>query len=439
MKLFNTLSRKIEDFVPLNPPKVNLFVCGPTVYDFAHIGNAKTYTQFDFVVKYLRARGFDVFYVMNITDIDDKIIQRSKEQGVAWNELAGNFERVFLEDMKAMHNTAVTKYARATGFIDEIVRQIQKLVKKGYGYETSDGIYFDIAKFKDYGKLSGRTEADQDAGVSRIDEGLDKKNKNDFCLWKKSKPGEPFWKTDLGTGRPGWHIEDTAITETLLGEQYDVHGGAIDLIFPHHEAEVSQMESASGKSPLVRYWIHVAFLNMNANKMSKSRGNFISMRVALEKYGYRLLRFFFISNHYRTSLEWSDRSLEQAKGALKRIDEFTLSIDQTLRDDESLANDFNKKIFEYLDNDFDTPNALAEIFNFIHEQNVQGKPGKNTFKLFQELNKFLDFMTFELETPEEIQKLLNEREELRQQKKFAEADELRKKIIQMGYEVKDPK
>ncbi len=435
MKLYNTLTRKIEEFVPINPPRVKMFVCGPTVYDFAHIGNAKTYTQFDFMVRYLRFRGFDVRYVMNITNIDDKIIKRSRERKMDWEKLANEFEKAFLEDMQAMHNTAVSQYAQATKYMDQIVKQVKILVKKGFGYQTSDGIYFDNKKFPNYGRLSGRTKADHDAGVSRIDESHDKKNKNDFCLWKLSEPGEPFWETELGRGRPGWHIEDTAITETLLGQQYDIHGGAIDLIFPHHEAEIAQMESASGKSPLVRYWLHGAFLNMNASKMSKSRGNFTSMRDALEKYGYRLLRFFFISNHYRTTLEWSENSLEQSKNALQRLDDFTLKINKGLKDDFETVNKLRGEIIENLDNDFDTPKAIALIFSFI--RGFRG--GENTLKLFLELNSLFDFFIFEKEIPEEIKKLLDERESARKNKDFKTADGIRDMIKDKGYDVSDPK
>lgn len=435
LKLYNTLSRKIEEFVPINPPKVNMFVCGPTVYDFAHIGNAKTYTQFDFMVRYLRSRGFEVNYVMNITNIDDKIIKRSQEQGIAWNELSDKFETVFLEDMQSMHNAAVTKYARATDYIPQIVKQVKTLVEKGYGYQTSDGIYFNNKKFANYGKLSGRTEADQDAGVSRIDESHDKKSKNDFCLWKMSNPDEPAWETELGRGRPGWHIEDTAITETLFGPQYDIHGGAIDLIFPHHEAEIAQMESASGRSPLVRFWLHGAFLNMNSTKMSKSKGNFTSMREALEKYGYRLLRFFFIANHYRTTLEWSEASLEQSRNALQRLDDFVLKIDRTFEDDKAEVEKLRIEVFNHLDNDFDTPNTIAAIFSFIRGF----KGGKNTFELFQELNEIFDFFIFDKEIPEEIKRLIVEREIARKNKDFKKADEIRDMIKTKGYDVNDSK
>lgn len=430
LKIYNTLSRKIEEFVPIDGNKVNLFVCGPTVYDFAHIGNAKTYTQFDFIVRYLRFRGYDVLYLQNITNIDDKIIKRAAERGISWDKLASEYEEKYYEEMKSLHNISVTKYARATDYIEQIVKQVKTLEEKGFAYKTTDGIYYNISKFKDYGKLSGRTEADRDAGVSRIDESLDKKNKNDFCLWKFS----PFWKTELGEGRPGWHIEDTAITESFFGPQYDIHGGAVDLIFPHHEAEIAQMEAASGKIPLVHYWIHCAFLNLNSSKMSKSRGNFIIAREAVEKYGYRLLRFFFISNHYRTTLDFNEDVLIQAKGALDRLDEFVSKIDINM---EYNVEELKTEVIKNLDNDFDTPRAMATIFDFI--RNNQGKAGKNTYAFFQELNSIFDFFEFNKETPEEIKMLLKEREKLRGEKKFAEADKIREEIEKHGYDVKDNK
>ncbi len=228
MKIFNTLSRKKEEFIPINKNKVDFFVCGPTVYDYAHIGHAKTNTQFDFIVKYLRYKGYRVNYLQNITDIDDKIIVRAKERGIEWKSLAREFEGYFKEDMLSLHNDAVTTFARATDYIDQIVKQVKVLMKKGFAYQISDGIYYEVSKFKDYGKLSGRKELQENDAVSRIDQNEEKKAWNDFCLWKFSKEGEPFWETEIGKGRPGWHIEDTAITETFFGPQYDVHGGAVD-------------------------------------------------------------------------------------------------------------------------------------------------------------------------------------------------------------------
>lgn len=439
MKIYSTLSRKIEGLIPIFGKKVNIFVCGPTVYDFAHVGNAKTYTQFDFIVRYLRYRGYDVFYLQNVTDIDDKIIKRAAERGVSWEKVARENEKNYLEDMEALHNTSVTKYARATDYIPQIVKQVQVLIKKGYGYKTSDGIYFDISKFADYGKLSGRTEADRDAGVSRIDEGLDKRNKNDFCLWKFSEPGEPSWDSPLGKGRPGWHIEDTAITEAFFGSQYDVHGAAIDLIFPHHEAEIAQMESASEKKPLVRYWMHAAFLNFNAEKMSKSKGNFMTAREAIEKYGYRVLRYFFISAHYRTPLDFNEQTMAQATGAVKRIDDFVVSIDKNYDEgNRGAVEQLREELTRKLDNDFDTPAAMAKIFDFIRNQNNRGKSGKLVYELFQELNGIFDFMDFGIaQISSKVQELLKKRNQLREEKKFTESDQVREQIEKMGYTILD--
>lgn len=439
MKIYNTLTRTVEEFKPLNGQKVNFFVCGPTVYDFAHIGNAKTYTQFDFIVKYLRLRGYDVFYLQNITDLDDKIIKRAAEKNISWKTLSKEYEDIYYEDMKALGNSAVSEYAAATNYIPEIVRQVQVLIEKGYAYKAGDGIYYDISKFGDYGKLSKRTEADRDAGISRIDEGSDKKNKNDFCLWKFSKEGEPSWETEIGNGRPGWHIEDTAITEKFFGPQYDVHGAAVDLIFPHHEAEIAQMEAASGKTPLAKYWMHTAFLNIGSEKMSKSRGNFMTAREGIEKYGYRLLRFFFISNHYRTALDFNETVMEQNRGGLRRIDEFTLAIDPTREDDALTVEKLKTEIYECLDNDFDTPKAFASVFNFIRQSNLTGGGGKNAKAFFQELNKLFGFLKFE-ETQgatAEVEKLLAERNRLRREKEFDKADVVRQEIERLGFVIED--
>ena len=254
MQFYNTLSRKKENFSPTKEDRVNLFVCGPTVYDFPHIGNGKTYIQFDVLAKSLRYSGYNVFYLQNITDIDDKILNRAKELGIPWKELAEKYEKIYQDNMRDLGIDSVSKYARATDFIPEIIKQIETLLRKGYAYQIPDGIYFETAKFKNYGKLSGRTELRADDAVSRIDEAPGKHGWNDFCLWKTEKSDEPSWPSPFGSGRPGWHIEDTAITEANFGPQYDIHGGAVDLVFPHHECEIAQMESTSGLAPLVRYF-----------------------------------------------------------------------------------------------------------------------------------------------------------------------------------------
>ncbi len=272
IKLFNTLSRKKEVFKPIKGKKVNFFVCGPTVSLFSHIGHARTYVIFDVIIKYLREAGYKVFYLQNITDIDDKIIDRAKENKISPVKWAKRFEKEYLKDMRSLKINSVSKYARATDHIKEIISQVERLIKKGYAYQLKDGIYYNISKFKNYGKLSKRTVIQAEDGVSRMDEAKGKRNKGDFCLWKISKPGEPKWKSPWGWGRPGWHIEDTAITEKHFGPQYDVHGGARDLMFPHHEAEIAQMEALSGKTSFVKYWLHSGFLTVKGQKMAKTFG-----------------------------------------------------------------------------------------------------------------------------------------------------------------------
>lgn len=440
MKIYNTLTKQKEIFKPIKDKKVNLFVCGPTVYDYSHLGHAKTYTQFDFIVRYLRHRGFDVFYLQNITDIDDKILKRAKESNIPWNKLTRKYEKLYIEDMKKLHNTSVSKYARATDYIDQIVNQVKILMKKGYAYTINDGIYFEISKFTEYGKLSGRTELKQDDSVSRIDENSQKKGWNDFCLWKFSKPGEPFWKTEIGTGRPGWHIEDTAITEKFFGPQYDIHGGAVDLIIPHHEAEIAQMEAASGKEPLVRYWLHTGFLNIDSQKMSKSKGNFTTIRDALKKCDYRILRFLFLSGHYRSSLDLNEKNLKQAGEALHRIDEFIFNMVNTNIDDGQNINEIKKLkegLYKDLDDDFNTPEALAKIFDFIRIQNSSGMAGKRTLEFFKDINLIFDFMDFEVYPDNDIEKLIKQRDVYRLAGDFKKSDDIRKQLEQKGIKIYD--
>lgn len=438
------MSRQVSELVPMKDKKINFFVCGPTVYDFSHLGHAKTYTQFDFIVKYLRWTGFDVNYLENITDIDDKIIQRAADRKISWRQLADDFEKIYFEDMQALHNTAVTKFARATDYVPQIVDQVKRMIDKGLAYQVPDGSwYFEIAKFGDYGKLSGRTELKENDGVSRIDNSDFKRGWNDFCLWKSSKEGEPSWDTELGKGRPGWHIEDTAITEAEFGAQYDIHGGAVDLIFPHHEAEITQMESVSGRVPLVRYWMHTGFLNINSQKMSKSLGNFKTIRDLLAKYDYRVLRFFFISNHYRAAVDFSDAALEQAKNSLARIDEFIFNkVDANFDDagDGAAVEDAKNKFHEALANDLNTPQAFAVLFEFIRAQNMKEKSGRRTFEFLNQINSFCDFMKFDAAKSNEfIEPLLKERDAARVNKDFAKSDEIRDRLLAMGVKIYDTK
>jgi cysteinyl-tRNA synthetase len=442
LKIYNTLSRRKEEFRPMNEGKANMFVCGPTVYDYSHLGHAKSYTQFDFIARYIRKKGFQLFYLQNITDIDDKIIRRANEQGIAAKELAVKYEAAYKEDMAALHNDSVSEYARATDHIDSIVKQVKTLIDKGYAYRIKDGYYFDLKKFQDYGKLSGRTTLQEDDAVSRVDENPEKRNKGDFCLWKFWKEGEPSWDVEIGKGRPGWHIEDTAITESYFGTQYDLHGGGIDLIFPHHEAEIAQQEAASGKKPFVRYWMHTAFLNINAEKMSKSKGNFSTIREALKSYDYSVLRFFFISNHYRTAIDFSPQILEQAKSGLERLNEFIRKIDREKDDieNERLIRAFKEWFYAALEDDFDTPGAFAQLYDFIRELNAKGKTGKHVFELMKELNEIFDFLTLEAEAvPNEIMQLVQAREQARKDRDWKASDRIRDEIKSKGWVVEDTK
>lgn len=440
LKLYNTLTRKKEDFSPIKENNINMFVCGPTVYDYIHIGNAKTFTQFDFIVKYLRNRGYNVFYLQNITDIDDKIIKKSQEQGIPPQEIAKKFENIYYEDMESLRNNAVTKYARALDHIPEIISQVKRLIEKGYAYKIKDGYYFDLTKFADYGKLSGRTTLQEDDGVSRIDENEEKRNRGDFCLWKFKKEGEPCWESEIGQGRPGWHIEDTAITEKFFGPQYDIHGAAVDLMFPHHEAEIAQMEALSEKTPLARYWLHAGFLKIKQEKMSKSKGNFLTAREAVSRYRFDALRFLFISNHYRSQIEYSEEILQAAKNSVQRLNDFVFNIEKDYEDKENQKriDKFREKFYKALDDDFNTPKAFSLLFEFIKEQNSSGKSGKIVLGLMQEINSFLDFITFpETQVSREIESLIQQRESLRKQKKFKEADDIRKKLSEQGIEISD--
>ncbi|HEV3156486.1 MAG TPA: cysteine--tRNA ligase [Candidatus Baltobacteraceae bacterium] len=392
--VYDTLSRTTKKLEPQGDSQFKMFVCGPTVYDYAHLGHGKNYTQFDFIAKYLRFRGFNVYYLQNITDIEDKIIARAKRDNVSAKDLAEQFERSYLEDMDALRNNAVTKYARATDYIEPVVNQVQRLVDRGFAYKTSDGFYFDISRFPSYGALSGRSGLDQENTVSRIEINPEKRNAGDFVLWKFRKPEEPFWPSILGEGRPGWHIEDTAITEHHFGPQYDLHGGGIDLIFPHHEAEIAQIETASGISPMVRFWLHGGFLNINAGKMSKSEANFITIRDALQQTSSAALRYWFISQHYRSAIELTDDWPAQAEGGLARMNNFVRSIDPTYDDvqNEKTIENVRRNVIDSLDNDFDTPGAFASIYEFIKGQYRSGKPGRFVMAFMKELNGLFDFI-----------------------------------------------
>ena len=434
LKLYNSLTRKVESFAPREAGKAQMFVCGPTVYDRIHIGNARTFTIFDVVAKWLRYRGLDVNYIQNITDIDDRIIARATEQGREPLEYARKFDELFRTDMKALGNTAVSEYIRATDRIEEVKQQVKKLVAKKHVYLIEgDGWYFDLTTFPDYGKLSGRTGVQADDSVSRIDDNEKKRNRGDFCVWKLSKPGEPVWEdSELGAGRPGWHIEDTAITESVFGPQYDLHGGGMDLIFPHHEAEIAQQEAASELVPFVKYWMHAGFLENKSEKMSKSLGNFLTLHEALEKYDPAVLRFYFLSNHYRAPLDFSDTALDAAQAAVNRISELMRKHSDATADTKAALD----AIGEAMDDDFNTPKAFAAIFELVREANSKTVVLPQSFFTFI-ADSFGIVSEVESVIPEDIKKLVDERQAARERKDFATSDKLRDQLADLGYTVDD--
>lgn len=454
IKLINTLSGQKEEFEPIKDKNVGMFVCGPTVYDYSHIGHIRTYVIFDVIAKYLRYKSYKVEFVMNITDIDDRIIDRAEKEGKNWKDISEFYENDFLESMKILDVNSPDKYVRATDHIKEIIKQIKNLLEKGYGYQIDEGIYFDISKFDDYGKLAKRTVEQAEDAVSRIDESVNKRNKGDFVLWRISEnTNKPAWDSPWGKGRPGWHIEDTAITEKYLGQQYDIHGGGQDLIFPHHEAEITQQESASGKKPFVRYWLHSGLVTINSQKMSKSLKNYIAIRKALKDYSPEALRFLAISSYYRSSVEYREDLSKQSEAAIQRITDFLNKLELLItagpKEDKVEIDDIIEKIraeFETkMDDDFNTPEALAVLFNFIRlingfmaENNLNRKSAGKVLKFFKEIDKIFGIIPKRSsEIPQEIFKMVQIREDLRKNKEWLEADKIRDEIQEKGYSIED--
>ena len=447
--LLNTLSGKKELVEKPKGRPLRFFVCGPTVYDFSHIGHGRTYVVFDALAKYLRSTGLDIFYLQNITNIDDKIIHRAEEEKVDFKEISKKFTQVHLKDMKSLGITAVDKYALATDYIPEIVKQVKKLIEKKHAYVIEkDGIYFDAATFKDYGKLSRRTTLQAEDGVSRIDESVNKRNKADFALWKFSKPGEPAWETELGSGRPGWHIEDTAISEKFFGPQYDIHGGGIDNKFPHHEAEIAQQESASGKKPFVKIWLHTGFLTIEGEKMSKSLRNFVTIGDFLKNHSAQVFRLMALSSHYRSPINYTQKigNESQAKwlGILEFLAKLKVIIAQKGGEGIGRRNfdEFQAKFNESLADDFNTPKAFGELFTLMAFVNPRiWKASKSEAKeIYSSISAALKSLGFKIEFPEiprKIAVLFKEREELRRNQQFTQSDRLRKKINDLGFGIED--
>lgn len=442
--LYNTLSREKESLP--DQKKIRLFVCGPTVYDYLHIGNARTYIFFDFFAKYLRAQGYEVEYLQNITDIDDKIIARAMVDGKETGEIAHRFTQAYFEDMKSLGVDAVTTYAPATNFISQIVAQVERLIDKGFAYKIDgDGWYFDISRDPEYGKLSGRTAAQAEDGVSRIDESVSKRHKGDFCLWKFSQTSlvalEPRWPSALGAGRPGWHIEDTAISEFYFGPQYEIHGGGVDLKFPHHEAEIAQQESASGLVPFVQVWMHTGTLTIDGKKMSKSTGNFLTIRDFLATHPAELLRWITLTHHYRSPLDYSEKTVvAQAKHELDNLYRavYEISKQRTVvaiaSDPSSYENDF----YAALADDLNVSEAFAVLYKMIAAADIDPQ---NKITLLEKWDVFLGLgirkAYYDPAEEAKIADKLGEYVSYRGSKQFIQSDALRKEIESLGYEVRD--
>lgn len=454
MYIYNTLSQKKEDLDQiLNGKKaIRMFVCGPTVYDYVQLGNARTFASFDIIARYLRSIGYKLFYLQNITDIDDKIIRRAQEQKIKPEHLAAKYAATYLTDMRQLGVRSISRYAPATKYIKKIVKQVQVLIEKGHAYKIeNDGWYFDIKTFSDYGKLAKRTIEQAEDAVSRIDDGARKRNRGDFALWKFSPPeagkqtGEPSWKTELGNGRPGWHIEDTAITEHYFGPQYDLHGGGMDLMFPHHEAEIAQQESASGKKPFVRIWMHAGFLNINKEKMSKSRSGFITLRSFLENHSPAALRYIIASHHYRAPLEYSDNLIKQTENTLANVGQFIGKLKMTRRRVGATGPDlkvFETRFHKKMADDFNTPEALAVLFELINDVNLKMWEihRKGAAEIAKWLTGKLSLLGIELKLPRipfKIGRLAIKRELFRSSKQFIKADDLRKEVEALGYTIED--
>lgn len=458
MKVFNTLTKKKEEFVPLEEGKVRMYVCGPTVYNYIHIGNARPMIVFDTVRRYFEYKGYDVNYVSNFTDVDDKIIKKAIEEQVSAQEISQRYIAECKKDMAGMNVKPATKHPLATEEICGMVEIISELIDKGYAYEKNGTVYFSTRKFKDYGKLSHKNLDDlRSGGRSLLVSGEDEKEDPlDFVLWKPKKEGEPFWKSPWSDGRPGWHIECSVMSRKYLGEQIDIHAGGEDLIFPHHENEIAQSEAANGKE-FARYWMHNAFLNIDNRKMSKSLGNFRTVREISEQYDLQVLRFFMLSAHYRSPLNFSAELMEASKNGLERIlnatdnlkhliasvatEEMSAEEKEAFSKTDAYVEEFEKA----MDDDFNTADAIAAIFELVKYANTTAtaESSKEYLRgLLDRIVKLGDVLGLILDKKEElldadIEKLIEERQVARKAKDFARADAIRDELLEKGIILKD--
>ncbi len=449
MKIFNTLTRQKDEFVPIKPGEVSIYACGPTVYNFIHIGNARPLCVFDCLRRYFEWRGYKVNYVSNFTDIDDKLIRRANEENTTVPEIAERYIKEFWKDATGLNVRKATVNPRATENIDKIIEIISKLFEKGYAYEAGGDVYYRAKKFKDYGKLSHQPLEDLEAGA-RIETGDIKENPMDFCLWKGAKPGEPYWDSPWGKGRPGWHIECSAMACRYLGDTIDIHCGGLDLIFPHHENEIAQSEGANGKE-FAHYWMHNGFINVDNHKMSKSLNNFFTVRDVAEKYGYEPIRYLMISSQYRGPINYSVEIIEQGKNALERLYTCRDNIDFALKSAEeggtapAFCEQRKQEFITAMDDDLNTADALAAVFNLVRDINTEIQNGAKRETLlacadiFDQLTGVLGLVynrkTEALDS--EIEELIEKRTAARKNKDFKTADEIRDKLKEMGIILED--
>ena len=469
MKVYNTLSGKKEEFSPHPSPvkdEVKIYVCGVTPYDDAHIGHGMSYVIFDVIRRYLRFRGYKVKYVQNVTDIDDKIIDRANQRGIPPAELAQKYADSYFEDMDALNIERADIYPKATEEIPKIIEVIQGLIDKGFAYPAGGSVYFRVRKDPDYGKLSHRSLDAMMSGECAITT-EEKDDPMDFALWKASKPGEPWWQSPWGQGRPGWHIECSAMSLKYLGEQIDIHGGGQDLIFPHHENEIAQSESFTGKKPFVKYWLHNGLVQLGGDKMSKSLGNLITIKQALSKYSPDAIRIFILNSHYRSPLTYSEKGLEAAEKGVERFTQAISRQDPTGGKGKALdAEPYRQRFIEAMDDDFNTAQALATMFDLAREINEAGDSGLS-FSKAQSLLLELGRDVLGLKLPEtriisagkvtfrisgklsakaavipsavnaRVNRLIEERINCRETKKWQRADEIRKKLAELGVNLED--
>lgn len=459
MQIYNSMTRKKEEFRPIHEGKVGIYACGPTVYNYFHIGNARPFITFDVLRRQLEREGYDVTFVQNFTDIDDKMIRRANEEGITVRELADRFIAEYYKDAKALGIRPATFHPKATEHIPEIIDLIKKLIDNGHAYATPSGdVYYRVSAFLGYGKLSGQNTEDRETGASeRLNVETDKESPEDFALWKARKPGEPSWDSPWGKGRPGWHIECSAMSMKYLGDTFDIHCGGKDLLFPHHENEIAQSEGATGKT-YVHYWMHNGFINVDNQKMSKSLNNFFTVRDIAKEYDLEAVRLFMLSAHYRSPINFSRDQIEAANASLNRLYTARNSIqfqidngeDRPMNEEETAftgrLKEYEKRFDEAMDDDMNTADALGAVFELVRDANVtlvQGVSRQTAKAAMASLEAICDVLGIlskkEEELPEEIASMVRERAEARKNKDWGRSDELREKIVQAGYILEDTK